>query len=409
MSSTLEALQERGVIIHAPAATVVGDDVDPERIEAGVELFPGVTLRGSETALGAGSSLGRAGGGYFENVCAGRNVTLYGGYFKDCVLLDGVTLRGHAEVRGGTVLEEGAEGAHHVGLKMTVFLPWVVAGSLVNFCDALVAGGRSRKEHSEIGSAMALYNYTPWGDKHASLFGDVPDGVFLQRDPIFIGGQTQIVSPVHVGYGAVIPAGMSVRRDVAEGMMSGEASASVQRPFERGELGIVMPRLLAGIRYIANLRALMIWYEELRVPEADTHTARVYQHALTQFEAGINERVKRLRALLARVPESLRQHERALKDRSAALSYAQRHRRIDDHREVLARSEQIEELLRELPGWETPHCRETLRRLRLARTQSSSQAELVYFIRDELDPGLREQGRRALQSIVDDIMKRAAA
>lgn len=406
MTTKLEALQQRGVIVHAPEATVIGDEIVPERIEEGVELYPGVTLRGSATALGKGTVLGKAGGGFFENVCTGRNVTLYGGYFKDCALLDNVTLRGHAEVRGGTVLEEEAEGAHHVGLKMTVFLPWVVAGSLVNFCDALVAGGRSRKEHSEIGSAMALYNYTPWGDKHASLFGDVPEGVFLQREAIFIGGQTQIVSPVHVGYGAVIPAGASIRRDVPAGTISAEAPVVVSRPFDREELGITMPRIIAGLRYIANLRALMIWYEELRIPEADAHTALVYQHALAQFEAGINERIKRLRALLERIPDSLRRHELALEARSAALSFAQRHRRIDDHQLVLTQREAIEALLKDAPGWETPHCREVLRRLRLARERSSAQTSFVYFIRDELDPGLREQGRRALQSVVDDILAR---
>mgnify|MGYP000612120586 CR=1 FL=1 len=94
-------------------------------------------------------------------------------------------------------------------------MPWVIAGSLVNFCDALVAGGTSRRNHSEIGSTMALYNFTPRGDKFASLFGDVPRGVFLQEPRIFVGGQTQIVSPVKVGYGAVLAAGAATTRSQA--------------------------------------------------------------------------------------------------------------------------------------------------------------------------------------------------
>src|SRR5690606_16728375 len=140
------------------------------------------------------------------------NADLFSGYFVDATFLDGVTVRGHAEMRGGTLMEEGAECGHHVGYKMTIMMPNVVAGSLVNFCDALMAGGTSRKDHSEIGSCLALYNFTPWGDKFASMFGDVPHGVFLRERRIFVGGQTQIVSPVKVGYGALIPAGAAVRR-----------------------------------------------------------------------------------------------------------------------------------------------------------------------------------------------------
>ena len=59
-----------------------------------------------------------------------------------------------AQVRPGTILEEGAEMAHTVGLKQTIFFPFVVGGSLINFCDALMSGGKSRKVHSEIGSSF---------------------------------------------------------------------------------------------------------------------------------------------------------------------------------------------------------------------------------------------------------------
>ena len=80
-----------------------------------------------------------------------------------------------AHVRAGTLLEEEFDGAHAVGLKQTLFLPFVTAGSLINFCDALMAGGTSRKNHSEIGSSYIHFNYTPHRDKATpSLVGDVP-------------------------------------------------------------------------------------------------------------------------------------------------------------------------------------------------------------------------------------------
>jgi UDP-N-acetylglucosamine/UDP-N-acetylgalactosamine diphosphorylase len=87
-------------------------------------------------------------------------------------------------------LEEEASGAHAVGLKQTIFLPFVTAGSLINFCDALIAGGTSRKDHSEIGSSYIHFNYTPHQDKATpSLIGDVPHGVMLDQPAIFLGGQ----------------------------------------------------------------------------------------------------------------------------------------------------------------------------------------------------------------------------
>ena len=86
-----------------------------------------------------------------------------------------------AQVREGCLLEEEANGAHCVGLKQTILFPFVTLGSLINFCDCLMAGGTSRKDHSEVGSSYIHFNYTPDGDKTtASLFGDVPRGVMLE-------------------------------------------------------------------------------------------------------------------------------------------------------------------------------------------------------------------------------------
>ena len=105
-----------------------------------------------------------------------------------------------AQVREGCLLEEEANGAHCVGLKQTILFPFVTLGSLINFCDCLMAGGTSRKDHSEVGSSYIHFNFTPDGDKTtASLFGDVPRGVMLDQPPIFLGGQGGAVGPVRAG------------------------------------------------------------------------------------------------------------------------------------------------------------------------------------------------------------------
>jgi bifunctional N-acetylglucosamine-1-phosphate-uridyltransferase/glucosamine-1-phosphate-acetyltransferase GlmU-like protein len=175
--SRVDELLGRGVKIAAPGSVEIGDEVDPARMAPGVVIHAGCKVFGAATHIGPGCVLGREAPATVEDCQLGEKVELKGGYFSGAVFLDGAAMGSGAQVRAGTILEEGAEMAHTVGLKQTIFLPFVVGGSLINFCDALMAGGRSRKDHSEIGSSFIHFNYTPHGDKAtASLFGDVPRG-----------------------------------------------------------------------------------------------------------------------------------------------------------------------------------------------------------------------------------------
>lgn len=401
------ALRERGVIIHSPLATVI-QDVDPDKFEPGVEIFPGTTIRGRQSRFGAGTKVGKAGGGYFEDVQAGRNCDLFGGYYQDCVLLDGVKIRGQAEIRGGTLLEEGCEAAHHVGYKMTIQLPYVVAGSLVNFCDALMAGGTSRKDHSEIGSALALYNYSPWGDKWASMFGDVPRGVFCRSPRIFVGGQTQIVSPVHVGFGAVIPAGCAVRRDVPENRMVGAATLEIDREFDTKRFGAILPKVKTTVRYLANLRGLLYWYRRVRMPVAhgDQFLMGLYQGAMRQILAGVTERIKRLDSLAKRLPESLEQHElaRTLAEEAGDDDRASRHRRrAREHRTFIERWPSFREtLMANPPDLDDSSLDEIVASYRAARSVDEN-LTYIDFITQLLDERRVERGVAHLTEYVSGL------
>ena len=51
-------------------------------------------------------------------------VALKGGYFSGATFLDGANMGSAAHVRPGTLLEEEAGGAHAVGFKQTLFLPY---------------------------------------------------------------------------------------------------------------------------------------------------------------------------------------------------------------------------------------------------------------------------------------------
>ena len=392
---SLDALRDRGVVIHCPEATVIGEDIDPTRFEAGVEIFPGSTIVGSDSLYLEGAKIGRAGGGTFKNVRCGANADLYGGYFDNCVLLDGVVIRGHAEIRGGTLLEEGCEAAHHCGYKMTVMLPFVVAGSLINFCDALFAGGTSRADHSEIGSCLALYNYTPWSDKFASQFGDVPSGVFMRSPRIFVGGQTQVVSPVHVDYGAVIPAGCAVRRSVPAGRLYGERMMPIDAPFDPTLYGGLAPKFALTRAYVGNLRALQAWYALVRQPaETNELRAALLDAAVAQLEAGVRERVKRLGKIVAKLPESRAKHATALA--AAAPKAIPLHtKRIAEHDALIGEWPALKAML------ETPHqdTEVDLNALSSIAAQRSDQ-DYFTFLRG-LDDDSVEAGRSALQAIVD--------
>jgi UDP-N-acetylglucosamine/UDP-N-acetylgalactosamine diphosphorylase len=389
----LHHLQKRGVVIHAPESTTI-EGVQPDRFEAGVEIFPGVNLRGEHTLLGAGTRLGRAGGGWFENVRAGRGVDLYGGYFQDCVFLDGVTMRGQSEVRGGTLLEEECEAAHHVGYKMTIQLPWVVAGSLVNFCDALVSGGTSRKDHSEIGSTLALYNYTPWGDKFASLFGDVANGVFCRQKRIFIGGQTQIVSPVHMGFGSVLAAGSPLRRSVPENRLVSNAAAEFDIPFDGVRYGALTPKFELTFRYIGNLYALLTFYTLVRLPSTDDEFETfLYTAAMQQITQGIEERIKRLDDLAKRLPASLEAWRASSPDATTEKRIAEHERWINDwarwkkmqaHRPAVADAAQ-----------------HTLAPVANALRERRAGVSVPEFLARHLSAELMEPAITALQSVVD--------
>src|SRR4051812_48146350 len=184
-AARVEALRARGVQILDPGQTFVDEDVDPARIHPTATLYPGTRLHGRRTFLGAGAAVGVEGPATLADSVLGEGASIASGYAKGTVLLRGAKLGGSGHCREGTILEEEASTAHAVGLKQTILLPFVTLGSLINFCDLLMAGGTSRDDHSEVGSGFIHFNFTPWGrhgDKATpSLIGDVVHGVLLDQ------------------------------------------------------------------------------------------------------------------------------------------------------------------------------------------------------------------------------------
>jgi UDP-N-acetylglucosamine/UDP-N-acetylgalactosamine diphosphorylase len=305
LEGRLEALRGRGVTIVDPRQTFVGPEVDLDRVHAGVTLYPGTRLQGARCFVGAGVELGREGPAVIIDTALAEGAAVASGYVEGAVLLRGAQLGANAHVRPGTLLEEQASTAHCVGLKHTLLLSFVTLGSVINFCDCLMAGGRSRSDHSEVGSGFIHFNFTPWGERGdkatPSLIGDVVRGVFLREDRIFLGGLAGIVGPTRVGYGSVVGAGQIVRRDVDDGSFVLMGTRSIERKLRAGWIDRLQPRLRQNIGYIAQLVALREWYRGVRlarIGEGDSRRIPVAAGAGIIDDA-IAERCKQLARFVA--------------------------------------------------------------------------------------------------------------
>lgn len=295
---SISRLIDRGVVIPAPASVEIADDVPPEAVAPGVVIHAGSRLLGNRTWIGAGSIIGGETPATVENCQLGNSVELKGGYFSGATFLDRASMGSGAHIRPGTLIEEEASGAHCVGLKQTIFLSYVTAGSLINFCDALMAGGTSRKNHSEIGSSYIHFNFTPHQDKAtASLIGDVPNGVFLDQAPIFLGGQGGLVGPCRLAFGSIIPAGTIFRRDAEEpGQLLFEKalpSKAIGRAYDAHTYGPISRIVRNNLIYIGNILALRAWYRDVRSVFMQRDPA-LHAGALARLDEILKERLKRL-------------------------------------------------------------------------------------------------------------------
>jgi len=300
-------LINKGVDIPNPLSLDLGDEVKIDQISGnGVRIYPGCRIYGEQTVISAGSRIGYEGPVTIDNCQLGPKVELKGGYFNRSVFLEKANMGSGAQVREGCILEEEANGAHCVGIKQTILFPFVTLGSLINFCDCLMAGGTSRKDHSEVGSSYIHFNFTPDGNKTtASLIGDVPRGAMLNQPAIFLGGQGGLVGPLRMGYGNVIAANSVLRNDVIEDnkLIVGKTHPGKTIDYRPKAYPNIRRIVENNIIYIANLMALEEWYIHVRRPFFDTQEfgRLVFDGLLDKLALAKKERMKRLNVLAEKV------------------------------------------------------------------------------------------------------------
>jgi bifunctional UDP-N-acetylglucosamine pyrophosphorylase / glucosamine-1-phosphate N-acetyltransferase len=303
-------LIDKGVDIPNPLTIDLGDEVNVDHISGkGVRIYAGCKIYGKQTVISSGSQIGYEGPVTIDNCQLGHRVELKGGYFNKSVFLEKANMGLGSQVREGCILEEEANGAHCVGIKQTILFPFVTLGSLINFCDCLMAGGTSRKDHSEVGSSYIHFNFTPDGDKTtASLIGDVPRGVMLNRPAIFLGGQGGIVGPLRMGYGNVVAASSVLRKDFVEDnkLIVGKTHTGKTIDFRPGAYPSIRRIVENNIIYVANLMALEEWYIHVRHSffNSQEFGRLIFAGLLDKLALAKKERIKRLQILAEKVKAS---------------------------------------------------------------------------------------------------------
>lgn len=304
LEAAIKTLTSAGVTVIDPRQTYVAADVDPARVHATSVLYPGARLLGPRTFIGPGAKVGTEGPAVLDNVVLGADAEVASGYLTHCVLLQRARAGANAHFRAGTLLEEEASTAHAVGLKHTILMSFATLGSLINFCDALVSGGTSRKDHTEIGSGFIHFNFTPWGshgDKATpSLVGDVPHGAFLRQPRIFLGGLSGLVGPQTVGFGSFTAAGQVIRRDVPPNRIVSEPPRAIDKAWQFGKTEPPGQKLKLNLAYVGQVFALKAWYSQVRlrrIPSGPVFLPErlVLQEAIATLDSCIAERIERLR------------------------------------------------------------------------------------------------------------------
>lgn len=394
-------LIEKGVKIPNPSTILIGEDVNPDRISGeGVVLYSGCKILGKGTLIMSGAILGYEAPVTVENCQIGTDVELKGGFFRNSVFLEKSNMGSCAHVRDACILEEEANGAHSVGLKHTILFPFVTLGSLINFCDCLMSGGTSRKNHSEVGSSYIHFNYTPNQDKTTpSLIGDVHRGVMLDQPPIFLGGQGGLVGPAKLGFGTVIAAGGIFRGDSLKEnkLITGATLKENFSDFYPGLYGNIQRHVINNINYISNIIALSFWYKEIRSQflQENPMSKELFKGALGKLDLAIHERIKRFKALVQKLPKSVKIYQEIKKEKISKQLISQKRELFNKWSEI----EGIFNAFRENDN-ESTEKMFFLEKIYAAREKMGN--DYIRVIQG-LDKNCRKMGSKWLKSIVDRI------
>ncbi len=199
-----EALYDRIADRHRRAGVTVRGSA---RVDAGVAIEAdaviehGVVLRGA-TRIGAGARVDVGSVLTDVTVAAGANLKPYT-IAQSSTIGAGAQIGPFSHLRPESTIEDDAHVGNFVETKKTILRRGAKANHLAYLGDGDVGEG------ANIGAGTIFCNYDGF-QKHRTEIGP----------GAFIGSDSQIVAPVHIGAGAYVATGTTVTRDVPEGALA---------------------------------------------------------------------------------------------------------------------------------------------------------------------------------------------
>ena len=180
-----------GVVFLSPDGILMEDSVE---IAPGATILPGTILRG-KTKIGAGSVIGP--NSLLEDAEVGENVKFNASQGYRCVIRSGAAIGPFSHIRPDSVIGENAHLGDFVEVKNSTIGAYTSVSHLTYVGDSDVGVG------CNFGCGVAVANY---------------DGACKNRctvgDYAFVGCNTNLVAPVHIGAGAYTAAGSTITQDV---------------------------------------------------------------------------------------------------------------------------------------------------------------------------------------------------
>jgi len=194
--ATFERLLDTGVEFVSKD----GICIDPEvEVAPGVLILPGTILRG-KTKIGAGSVIGP--NSLLENADVGAGVTFNASQGRDCTIADGATIGPWVQLRPDSRIGKDVHIGDFVEIKNSTIGEGTAVAHLTYIGDADV--GR----YCNFGCGVVVVNYD----------GEVKSRTTV-GDYCFIGCNTNLVAPVHIGDGAYTAAGSTITEDLPDGSL----------------------------------------------------------------------------------------------------------------------------------------------------------------------------------------------
>ncbi len=190
----VDALLDKGVVIHNPFTVIVGPRVT---VEPGVEIFGHCEIYG-ESLVKAGARMGSYNyitDSSFEVGCDVKQFC----HIEGATVGPNTMVGPYARLRPGAVLEDGAKIGNFVEMKKATLGKGAKASHLTYLGDAVVGAG------ANIGAGTITCNY----DGKNKFQTTIGEGAF-------IGSNSALVAPVTIGKDALVGAGSTITKDVPD-------------------------------------------------------------------------------------------------------------------------------------------------------------------------------------------------